>query len=237
MIREIVLDTETTGIDHNRGHRLIEIGCVELVDYRPSGRTFHEYVNPERDVEAGAFEVHGISTESLLDKPLFADVAESFLEFIGDAQLIIHNAKFDMGFINMELDRLGMDPLPMSRSTDTLMLARKRNPGGPNSLDALCRRFKITSFNRDLHGALLDSEILAEVYLHLIGGEQSELGLRASSGKQGARDDVMQTNYGARVNTLPSRLTEDERAAHAAFIEKLGEDALWKKFGTKTEPV
>lgn len=229
MIREIVLDTETTGIDHARGHRLIEIGCVELVDYRPSGRTFHEYVNPEREVDAGAFEVHGISSESLLDKPLFGDIAEKFLDFIGDAQLIIHNAKFDMGFINMELERIGLAPLGMNRSTDTLMLARKRNPGGPNSLDALCKRFKITSFNRELHGALLDSEILAEVYLRLIGGEQSELGLRGLSSSTGVGGKFVPVDYGPRPQPLSPRLTEAELAAHAAFIETLGEDSVWKR--------
>ena len=227
MIREIVLDTETTGVDHKKGDRIIEIGCVELVDYRPSGRTFHEYINPECEVSQGAFDVHGLSNEFLADKPVFADLAEAFLEFIGDAPLIIHNAPFDMGFINMEFTRMRMPVIPMAQAVDTLMMARGKFPGGQNSLDALCRRFGIDNSNRELHGALLDSELLAEVYLELIGGKQSELGLSGEpiAGAQGAI--VLQVEHPPRPRPLPQRLTQDELAAHEAFVKTLGGDVIW----------
>src|SRR5690606_23486385 len=168
-IREIVLDTETTGFEPSEGHRLVEIGCVELVNHLPTGRTFHEYFNPGRDVPADAVRIHGLTTEFLQDKPLFTEKVGDFLDFIGDATLVIHNAEFDMKFINAELKWAGFPkPLPMSRVVDTLLIARQKFPGQPANLDALCRRFKIDNSSRTFHGALLDSELLAEVYLELL---------------------------------------------------------------------
>ncbi len=177
MLREIVLDTETTGLDPRKGDRLIEIGCVELVNRIPSGREFHRFINPERDVPAEAQAVHGISTAFLLDKPLFSAVAQEFLEFVGEDVLVIHNATFDMGFLNHELGRLGKGAIPMTRVVDTLQLARRKHPAGPNSLDALCKRYGIDNSKRIKHGALMDSLLLAEVYIELLGERQAMLGL------------------------------------------------------------
>ena len=171
-MRELVLDTETTGIDPKQGHRIIEIGAIELVNHVPTGKNYHVYINPERDVEQGAFEVHGLSTEFLADYPNFAGIVDSFLEFVGDASLVIHNARFDMGFINAELARLDCPEIPMERAIDTLSMARRKYPGAQASLDALCRRFEIDNGHRDLHGALVDADLLASVYLELIGGRQ-----------------------------------------------------------------
>src|SRR5689334_24296874 len=174
-MREIVVDTETTGLDPLRGDRLVEIGCVELFNHMPTGQTFHRYINPERDMSQEAYAVHGLSTEFLADKPLFAAVAEEFLAFVGDAPLIIHNASFDASFINAELERVGRSPLPRERLVDTLLLARRKHPGVSNRLDDLCSRYAIDNSHRTKHGALLDAELLAEVYIDLIGARQSQL--------------------------------------------------------------
>ena len=225
-MREIVLDTETTGFDPETGDRIVEIGAVELNGHIPTGRTYHQYINPERDMPEDAFAVHGLSGDFLSDKPKFAEIGQAFLEFVGDAKLVIHNASFDMKFLNAELGWANMATLPMDQAIDTLMIARKRFPGSPASLDALCRRFGIDNSARTLHGALLDSEILAEVYLELIGGRQPDFALShqraATSG--GGSDEWRPPS---RPNPLASRLTDDEKAAHQAFVEKLGEDRLW----------
>ena len=223
-MREIVLDTETTGISPAEGHRLCEIGCVELDNHMPTGRTFHVYVNPERDMPEGAFRVHGLSEEFLRDKPKFAEIVDGFLEFITDTPLIIHNASFDLGFLNAELKRTGKKNLPSSQAIDTLAIARRKFPGAQNSLDALCRRFNVDNSNRVKHGALLDSELLAEVYLELIGGREPGLGLAADAG---GKSRAGQVRRAPRDKPLPPLLTEEERKAHAAFIATLGDDTLW----------
>lgn len=227
-MREIVLDTETTGFDPETGDRIVEIGAVELHNHVATGRTYHQYINPEREMPQDAFEVHGLGDEFLADKPKFAEVGQAFLDFIGDAKLVIHNAAFDMKFLNAELGWMRLPLLPMDRAVDTLAIARKKFPGSPASLDALCRRFGIDNSSRTLHGALLDSEILAEVYLELIGGRQPDFGLSqtvAVSGSSG--DDTWKPK--ARANPLPPRITEEERAAHTTFVEEMGTAALWLK--------
>src|SRR5271169_3116827 len=176
-MREIVLDTETTGLDPSQGHRLVEVGCIELLNRIPTGATFHSYLNPEREVPAEAFAIHGLATDFLKDKPLFADIADDFLAFIGDAPLVIHNASFDHGFLLAELKRVERPPIARERLVDTLLLARRKHPAGPNRLDDLCARYGIDNSRRSKHGALLDAEILAEVYLELIGARQAQLGL------------------------------------------------------------
>jgi DNA polymerase-3 subunit epsilon len=228
-MREIVLDTETTGLDPLRGDRLVEIGCIELLNRIPSGQTFHRYLNPQRDIPAEAFAVHGLSAEFLADKPLFADIAEEFLAFLGDAPLVIHNAGFDIGFINAELDRCGRSALARDRLIDTLMLARRKFVGVRNSLDDLCARFRIDNSRRTKHGALLDAELLAEVYLELIEARQAQLGLAATADATAAtqRD---QTIIRVRTIALAPRLTEAERAAHQAFVATLGDKAIWKDY-------
>lgn len=239
-MREIVLDTETTGFDAENGDRIVEIGAVELYNHMPTGKTFHEYINPERSMPQGAFDVHGIGPDlleppqqpkpgavTLKDKQLFANVGQRFLDFVGDDKMIIHNAKFDMKFLNAELRWLGLRQLPMDQAIDTLAIARKRFPGSPATLDALCRRFYIDNTNRTLHGALLDSEILAEVYLELIGGRQPDFGLATTASvNSGASDDDWRPI--ARPNPLKSRLTVDEQSGHDAFVDKMGDGALWK---------
>ncbi|QYK41939.1 MAG: DNA polymerase III subunit epsilon [Paracoccaceae bacterium] len=229
-MREIVLDTETTGFEPSEGHRLVEIGAVELFNHMPTGRTFHAYLNPERDMPAEALAVHGLSSDFLRDKPLFRDVAADFLAFVGEARLIIHNASFDMKFLNWELRANGHPTLPDARALDTLSLARSKYPGAPSSLDALCRRFGVDNSAREKHGALLDSELLAEVYLELIGGRQPGLGLVV----QGTPSTA--TSPGAphrprppRPAPLPPRLTEAERAAHEAFVAGMGDAAVWRR--------
>ncbi|MEL6640229.1 MAG: DNA polymerase III subunit epsilon [Pseudomonadota bacterium] len=240
-MREIVLDTETTGFEPSEGDRLVEIGGVELVGHVPTGRTYHQYINPMRSMPAEAFGVHGIGPDLLepprpaeagevilKDKPVFADVAQEFLDFIGDAKLVIHNAAFDMKFLNAELGWINKPLIPMDQALDTLAIARRKFPGSPASLDALCRRFAIDNSNRTLHGALLDSEILAEVYLELIGGRQPDFALShnaTNGGGQGATDDWRPSR---RETALPSRVSAAEATAHADFIDSLGEDALWK---------
>jgi len=241
-MREIVLDTETTGFEPAEGDRIVEIGAVELIGHVPTGRTYHQYINPMRSMPEGAFGVHGIGPDLmepprkpepgqvlLRDKPVFADVAQAFLDFIGDATLVIHNAAFDMKFLNAELGWLNRPLLPMTQSLDTLAIARRRFPGSPASLDALCRRFGIDNSNRTLHGALLDSEILAEVYLELIGGRQPDFALSAQSSSKSDDDTSDNWRPSARPTPLAARLTEEEAAAHDAFVAKLGDDAVWKK--------
>ncbi len=225
-MREIVLDTETTGLNPLGGDRVVEIGCLELNNHMATGRTYQCYINPERDMPPEAFAVHGLSEEFLSEQRLFADVADGFLEFIGDAGLVIHNAQFDMGFLNAELARLKRPALPMERATDTVALARKKFPGAQANLDALCRRFHIDNSGRELHGALLDAQLLAEVYLELIGGRQPDLvlesGNRAAKEKKG-EDDTAPNAHPPR----PHAPSEQELAAHAAFIDTLT-DPVWR---------
>lgn len=226
-MREIVLDTETTGFEPGEGHRLVEIGCVELVDRFPTGNTFHVYINPERDMPADAFKVHGISGEFLSDKPVFADVHQDFIAFIGDARLVIHNASFDAKFLNFELGRVGHPPLSPDRIVDTLQLARRKHPNASNSLDALCDRYGLDRSRRIKHGALLDAEILAEVYSELLGGKQSKLDLGARAAQLSGEGA---SGLRRRRIELPSRLSDEERTTHAAFIATLGDDCIWKLY-------
>ena len=225
-MREIVLDTETTGFDPETGDRIVEIGAVELSGHVPTGKTYHQYINPERSMPDDAFAVHGLGDEFLSDKPVFAQVGQAFLDFIGDAQLVIHNAAFDMKFLNAELGWMNAPRIADDRAIDTLAIARAKFPGSPASLDALCRRFGIDNSSRTLHGALLDSEILAEVYLELIGGRQPDFGLAEAGVRTGA-GETGTWRPGKRSEPLPPRITEAEREAHAAFVEKLGDAALW----------
>lgn len=227
-MREIVLDTETTGFEPGEGDRIVEIGAVELYNHMPTGKVYHQYINPERTMPQGAFEVHGLGDEFLRDKPVFKKVGQAFLDFVGDAKLVIHNAAFDMKFLNAELGWGGFRLLPDDQALDTLAIARKKFPGSPASLDALCRRFGIDNSAREKHGALLDSEILAEVYLELIGGRQPDLVLSASSGSGASGQAVEAWRPMPRPEPLPPRITEEERAAHQAFVDKLGDAALWK---------
>ncbi|MDO5642731.1 MAG: DNA polymerase III subunit epsilon [Paracoccus sp. (in: a-proteobacteria)] len=233
-MREIVLDTETTGFDPETGDRLVEIGAVELFNHLPTKRNFHKYVNPQREVPESAVSVHGLTTEFLKDKPLFSDIAAEFLEFIGtDARLVIHNAAFDMKFLNAELKRAGHPALPWSRALDTLALAREKFPGAQNSLDALCRRFGIDNSARTLHGALLDSEILAEVYLELIGGRQPDLILAdPETAPEPGRvaQPQMQATAQQRPRPLPPRLSGPELTAHQEFVTQMGEKAIWARY-------
>ena len=228
MAREIVLDTETTGIDHRRGHRLIEIGCVELEDLLPTGRTFHRYVNPEREIEPDAIRVHGITNEMVADKPVFEKISAELLIFVGDARLIAHNAAFDRGFVHMELERIQQPVWAESQWFDTLELARKKVPGQPNSLDALCKRFNISLAERDKHGALLDARLLAEVYLELSGGKERRLDLGQRSEDGLPELVVSETAYGLRPRPLAARISDLEAQRHEAFVAKyLKEKSLW----------
>ncbi len=225
-MREIVLDTETTGFDPESGDRIVEIGAVELYNHLVTGKTYHQYINPEREMPQSAFEVHGLGDEFLADKPKFAMIGQGFLDFIGDAPLVIHNASFDMKFLNAELGWIGLPRLDWNRAIDTLAIARKKFPGSPASLDALCRRFAIDNASRTLHGALLDSEILAEVYLELIGGRQPDFGLtQQARGQSGGSVETWKP--APRPQPLKTRLTSEEDAAHKAFIASLGDAALW----------
>ena len=223
-MREIVLDTETTGFSPTEGHRIVEIGCVELHNHVPTGAVWHTYVNPERDMPDGAFQVHGLSESFLADHPVFAEIVSGFLDFLGDSRLVIHNAAFDMAFVNSELGTLGLAPIPIDRTVDTVQMARARFPGAQASLDALCRRFGIDNSARTKHGALLDAELLAEVYLELVGGRQHDFALVA-------REDAVQTGFTAAERPVraprPHAASEAERAAHAAFIKGLT-DPIWK---------
>ncbi|PXW71989.1 DNA polymerase-3 subunit epsilon [Loktanella sp. PT4BL] len=240
-MREIVLDTETTGFEPHEGDRIVEIGAVELMGHVPTGRTYHQYINPQRSMPIEAFGVHGIGPdlleppqepkpgqETLRDKPIFKDIAQDFVDFIGDAKLVIHNAAFDMKFLNAELGWLNRPLLPMDQAVDTLAIARRKFPGSPASLDALCRRFAIDNSSRTLHGALLDSEILAEVYLELIGGRQPDFALAADTRSRNAGGAADDWRPMPRQEPLAPRITKEEAAAHAAFIEKLGDGAIWK---------
>lgn len=229
-----MLDTETTGLDARRGDRLIEVGCVELINHFPSGREFHRFINPEtRDVHPDAFAIHGISTEFLKDKPRFSEVVDDFLDFLGDDTLVIHNATFDIGFINMELELLKRPPLPMTRVVDTLQLARRKHPAGPNTLDALCKRYSIDNSKRDKHGAIVDSLLLAEVYIEMTGTRQATLVLAAeqvqstNSSSNGVNGHVIRQ----RPSPLAPRLSDEDMAAHARFVDGLGEKALWRRMG------
>jgi DNA polymerase III subunit epsilon len=228
-MREIVLDTETTGLDPLRGDRLVEIGCVEIYNRMPTGQTFHIYFNPERDMPAEAFAVHGLSSEFLADKPFFAEKVDDFLEFIGDAPLVIHNASFDIGFINAELDRVKKPPIPRDRLVDTLLLARRKHPGVSNRLDDLCSRYAIDNSRRTKHGALLDSELLAEVYIDLIGARQSQLILASESPeiRTGMSGEMPRRQ---RLVPLDPRITEADREAHRTFVATLGDKPIWTEF-------
>ncbi|MDX2157793.1 MAG: DNA polymerase III subunit epsilon [Hyphomicrobiaceae bacterium] len=228
-MREIVLDTETTGLDAKGGDRLIEVGCVEIVNRIPTGLEFHRFICPEdREVHPEAFNVHGLSTEFLRDKPRFVEVVDDFLAFIDDAPLVIHNASFDIGFINMELLRAGRAELPRDRLVDTLEIARRKHPAGPNSLDALCKRYGVDNSKRTKHGALMDSLLLAGVYVELLGERQATLEL-ASSSRQAVSRSAVRIAARQRPVPLPARLTPEDEAAHAAFVESLGEKAIWKR--------
>jgi DNA polymerase III subunit epsilon len=226
-MREIVLDTETTGIDPKDGHRIVEIGCVEVINNVPTGRTYHVYINPERDMPAEAERVHGLSEEFLKKHKVFSEIAGDFMDFIGEDPLVIHNASFDMKFLNAELGKLGFQPMPMSRSIDTLAMARRKFPGAQSSLDALCRRFGIDNSNRTLHGALLDAELLAEVYLELRGGREPGLGLNPNQLAQANQTNEKPTHNPvrpARIHTIP----ETEQAAHREAVARL-DGSLWVK--------
>ena len=229
-MREIVLDTETTGFDPNDGDRIVEIGCVELEDHLPTGREYQVYLNPERDMPAEAERVHGISAAFLADKPKFAEKCDEFLAFIGDAPLVIHNASFDMRFLNAELGRVGKAALPFSRAIDSIEIAKAKLPGARYSLDELCKRFEIDLARRDKHGALLAAELTAQVYLELLGGRQTALSLSSLDTGTGADAVVAPVEIAPRPHPLQSRLTEDEAKAHAAFVAKeLGDDPVWNQ--------
>ena len=223
-MREIVLDTETTGLDPKTGHRIVEIACLELVNHIPSGESFQTYVNPEREMPPDAFEVHGLSGEFLAQKPKFAEIAQDMLAFLGNSVLIIHNAQFDLGFLNAELGKIGDIRLTDDRAIDTVALARRKFPGAPASLDALCRRFGIDNAARTKHGALLDAELLAEVYLELVGGRQPSLGLAVSQASAAAAERRERTTRPARAHDA----TAEERAAHEAFMDQLT-NPIWKR--------
>jgi len=227
-MREIVLDTETTGLDPLDGHRLVEVGCVELVNRIPSGQTFHAYFNPQRSMPAEAFAVHGLSDEFLKDKLFFAEVADDLIAFLGDAPLVIHNAAFDLGFLNAELDRAGRSLIARERMVDTLLIARCKHPGGSNRLDDLCVRYAIDNSRRTKHGALLDAELLSEVYVELIGARQAQLILsQATVPGQAIGEPIMVRE---RLVPLVATVTAEERAAHQAFVATLGENAIWRDY-------
>lgn len=228
--REIVLDTETTGMDPADGHRIIEIGCVELVNHLPTGRHYHQYINPEREVEAGAIAVHGIKNEFLKDKPVFAEIVGKFMDFVGDGKLIIHNAEFDVKFLNAELKPFGYPPIKLNETVDTLLMARKKFPGSPANLDALCRRFNIDLSARELHGALLDAQLLADVYLELLGGRQHGLGLAQDTPQQkdGQQGDVYIKPHKDRPyrDPRPFPASEEELESHRQMLGKI-KDSQW----------
>jgi len=226
-MREIVLDTETTGLSPKSGHRILEIGCVELIDHMPTGEVYHQYINPERDIPEEVIKVHGITEDRVANEPVFASIAEKFLDFIKDSTLVIHNAEFDMGFINAELERLGKAAIPMSQSLDTVRIARSKFPGAKVNLDALCSKFNIDNTNRTYHGALLDADLLAKVYLELIDGRQRGLGLAGE--EKVAVESTIKTGKPLREPRPHAPLPEEEVAAHAAFVEKEIKEAIWLK--------
>ena len=226
-MRQVVLDTETTGFEPAEGHRIVEIGCVELFDHLPTGRTYRAYLNPERLVPPETTRVHGLTDEFLADKPKFAEVVEEFLEFLGDAALVIHNASFDLKFVNSELHRVGKSPIPHARAIDTIEIAKAKIPGARYSLDELCKRFAIDLSVRTKHGALLDAELTAQVYLELIGGRQKRL-LLAPADKTDSLAAENASSARSRPRPLPPRLTAEEQSAHADFVaHELGETAIW----------
>ncbi len=235
-MREIVLDTETTGINPDDGHRIIEIGALELVNHMPTGKQLHIYINPERDIDEGAIAVHGLSQEFLSDKPVFADIVDEFLAFVGEDKLVIHNASFDMGFINAELARLDRAPIPMARSVDTLAMARKKFPGAQANLNALCRRFEIDNSHRDLHGALIDADLLSEVYIELLGGRQPDLSLgtqpanarKNQNGGEASSASGFTVTRDPAVFSRPHNISDEEAKAHEAFLDKIKEP-IWKQ--------
>ncbi len=233
-MREIALDTETTGLDPKSGHRVVEIGCVELINHVPSGKVYHQYINPERDMPIEAERVHGLSVDFLSAHPVFADIAGAFVDFVGDAKLVIHNASFDMGFINAELSTLDIDTIPMARAIDTVTMARRKFPGAQASLDALCRRFGIDLSERSLHGALLDARLLADVYLELLGGRQHGMDLAADAAAAVPQDvssddaTVSDAPTDGRRAPRPHAPSAAELALHATFIESLT-DPIWRR--------
>jgi DNA polymerase III subunit epsilon len=229
-MREIVFDTETTGLDPFQGDRLVEIGCIELFNRFPTGKTFHWYFNPERDMPEQAFKIHGLSSDFLKDKPLFADKADELIAFIGDAQLVAHNAMFDLGFLNAELERAGREQVNRERMIDTLLLARRKHPGGANRLDDLCERYGIDNSRRTKHGALLDAELLAEVYVELMGARQASLILSQTAMPVAVAGTAIIVRE--RPAPLAARVSEEQRAAHRQFIATLGEAAIWRDYVT-----
>ena len=228
-MREIVLDTETTGLSPDNGDRIVEIGCVELINHVPTNNTYQVYLNPEKDMDPGAEKVHGLTNEFLLDKPKFIEIADSFLEFIGDSNLIAHNADFDINFLNSELVRAKKDKINNDRVVDTLKIARSKFPGARNSLDALCKRFFVDNSNRSLHGALLDSELLAEVYLELVGGKEPDLELSMNTIKKDNNSQNRTSNVSARKNKLKTRITNIDEKNHRDFLASLPKESLWLK--------
>ena len=228
-MREIVFDTETTGLDPFQGDRMVEIGCIELVNRFPTGKTFHYYFNPERDMPEQAFKVHGLSIDFLKDKPLFADKVDELIAFLGDdAALVAHNAMFDLGFLNAELERAGRGAVSRERIVDTLLLARRKHPGAANRLDDLCARYTIDNSRRTKHGALLDAELLAEVYIELIGARQAQLGLSQTAAPVRIAGEPIVLRE--RPVPLSPRLSEEERVAHRHFIATLGDNAVWRDY-------
>ena len=233
MLREIILDTETTGLDHRAGDRLVELGCVEIVNRTPTGREFHRFINPEdKRVHPDAERIHGLSNAFLAEKPPFRTIVPDVLDFIGDAPLVIHNASFDAGFLNMELGRLKLPEIPNDRLVDTLALARRKHPAGPNSLDALCKRYGIDNSKRTKHGALMDSLLLASVYIELLGERQAKLELQSSTALRRTAGSNARDVARPRPTALPIRITPDDEAAHAQFVETLGANAIWRKLGS-----
>ena len=228
-MREIVLDTETTGLSPDNGDRIVEIGCVELINHVPTNNTYQVYLNPEKDMDPGAEKVHGLTNEFLLDKPKFIEIADSFLDFIGDSNLIAHNADFDINFLNSELVRAKKDKINNNRVVDTLKIARSKFPGARNSLDALCKRFFVDNSNRSLHGALLDSELLAEVYLELVGGKEPDLELSTNTIKKDNNSQNRTSNVSARKNKLKTRITNIDEKNHRDFLASLPKESLWLK--------
>ena len=227
-MREIVFDTETTGLDPMEGDRLVEIGCIELVNRFPTGKMFHGYFNPEREMPEQALEIHGLTIDFLKDKPLFGHRAQELVDFLGDAQLVAHNAMFDLAFLNAELERAGQPAVSRERMIDTLLLARRKHPGAANRLDDLCVRYAVDNSRRTKHGALLDAELLAEVYVELIGARQAQLVLSQSAASVHAAGEIVVLRE--RPVPLAPRLTADEFEAHRRFIESLGENAIWRDY-------
>jgi len=227
-MREIVLDTETTGLDPFSGHRLVEVGCIELINRIPSGQTFHCYLNPERGMPDEAFAVHGLSEQFLKDKALFAEIADELLSFLGDAPLVIHNAGFDIAFLNAEFERMGRPPIGRERMIDTLLIARRKHPGGSNRLDDLCARYAIDNSRRTKHGALLDAELLAEVYVELIDARQAQLVLSRAVAPMLASGEPIIVRE--RAVPLEPRITDEDKAAHREFVAALGENAIWRDY-------